>query len=178
MKQDTILRARSFATKAHEGQTRKYTGEPYIVHPIAVANIVSATMGEDREDMISAALLHDVVEDTSHTIADIDRVFGSEIAELVDALTDVSRLEDGNRAVRKNLDLIHISQASPDAKTIKLADLIDNSKTIIQYGGGFAPIFMSEKRKLLGVLMEGASPLFAQASLIVENYLLNHSRGE
>lgn len=174
MSRDIILDAWSFATKAHEGQTRRYTGEPYIVHPIAVANMVKDIMGIEREDMICAALLHDTVEDTDTTNADIAREFGAEIAELVNMLTDVSRPEDGNRAVRKNLDLIHLSTASPDAQTIKLADLIDNSRTIIQYGKGFTPIYMVEKRALLGVLMEGASILHAQASLIVENYLLNH----
>ncbi len=114
-------KAKEFAEKAHASidQKRKYTGEPYIVHPIEVAAIV-ATVTED-EAMIAAAYLHDTVEDTETTLEIIEMEFGSDIAALVEQLTDVSRLEDGNRAQRKALDLVHTSKASPRAKTIKLA---------------------------------------------------------
>ena len=115
-----------FAAKAHGDQVRKYTGEPYINHPIEVARLV-ASVTDDCET-ISAAFLHDVIEDTLVEFADIvDAGFGRSIAILVDEVTDVSKLSDGNRAYRKNLDLEHLAKASDRAKTIKLADLIDNS---------------------------------------------------
>ena len=86
-----------FANLAHKGQKRKYTGEDYIVHPISVARLVEKHGGS--LDQQAAALLHDVVEDTSHTLADINALFGHDIAELVRWLTDTSKPEDGNRAV-------------------------------------------------------------------------------
>ena len=66
-----LKKAIEFATKAHEGQVRKYTGEPYIVHPLEVAEIVKTV--EHTEEMLMAAVLHDTVEDTDTTIEDIDR---------------------------------------------------------------------------------------------------------
>ena len=153
-----------FATKAHGSidQRRKYTGEPYIVHPIAVAEIVRAV--PHSAEMIAAALLHDVVEDTPVTIAEIEAEFGPPVAELVGWLTDVSRPQDGNRRKRKHLDLLHTAKAPPAAKTIKLADLIDNTRTISKYDPSFWPVYRREKEALLAVLREGDPKLWAQAA--------------
>ena len=76
-----INRATEFATRAHEGQVRKGTKRPYIVHPVEVADIVS-TMTQD-EEIISAAVLHDTIEDTDVTYEDIKAEFGEKIAEIV-----------------------------------------------------------------------------------------------
>lgn len=92
---NVIERARIFASKAHEGQFRKYTGEPYVHRPESVANTVAAINTD--ETMVAAAWLHDVVEDAPFTIEDIRFEFGAEIAELVDELTDKTTLADGNR---------------------------------------------------------------------------------
>ncbi|NPA81260.1 MAG: bifunctional (p)ppGpp synthetase/guanosine-3',5'-bis(diphosphate) 3'-pyrophosphohydrolase [Epsilonproteobacteria bacterium] len=81
-----VKNALDFAKKAHEGQFRK-SGEPYIVHPILVASLVAAYGGDDV--MIISALLHDVVEDTDHTIEDIVSIFGEEIANIVAGLTKI-----------------------------------------------------------------------------------------
>ena len=157
-------RARAFATEAHGAidQRRKYTGEPYIVHPIAVAELVRSV--PHTPEMIAAALLHDVVEDTPVTIEQIRAAFGEEVAELVDWLTDVSKPGDGNRRVRKHLDLLHTAKAPPAAKTIKLADLIDNTRTISRYDPSFWPVYRREKRALLDVLREGDAKLWAMAA--------------
>ena len=108
-----VQRAIWFATQAHAGQTRKYTGEPYINHPVEVMQIVN-TVTDDPE-VLAAAILHDVVEDTPATITNIRIGFTPRVAELVSDLTDVSKPEDGNRAVRKELDRQHSAQASPEA---------------------------------------------------------------
>ena len=126
---DLVTRARNFATAAHAEQFRRYTNEPYINHCFAVVDMVAACV--DDPVMIAAAWCHDTVEDTETTIADIEREFGPAVAALVEQLTDVSRPEDGNRAVRKALDREHLAKASPEAKTIKLADLIDNTRSIV-----------------------------------------------
>src|SRR5438067_1506809 len=112
------IRARDVATCAHLGQTRKYTGDPYIVHPATVADLVRAVPHTD--EMIAAAWLHDVVEDTTTRIQTIYDMFGTVVGDLVRDLTDVSRLCDGNRSIRKGLDRDHTAQASADAQTIKL----------------------------------------------------------
>lgn len=168
-----IQDALKFATQAHNGQVRKYTGESYINHPISVAKLVEPY--DCDQVTISAALLHDVVEDTKFTLHDISKNFGINVAEIVRQLTDISKLSDGNRAIRKEIDRRHLSFASPTAKTIKLADLIDNSESIIEYGEKFAPVFMAEKKALLKVLTEGNSILFKKATLIVEKYFKNNS---
>lgn len=165
---DVVAKALVFAYKAHDGQVRKYTGEPYIVHPIAVAALVASIT--DNQDMIAAALLHDTVEDTDVTIEDIQREFGGYIASWVSDLTDVSKPEDGNRSVRKAIDHEHTSKALPPSKTIKLADLIDNSKSILERDPNFAVYYMKEKRALLEVLKEGDPTLYAMAKKIVDNY--------
>ncbi len=160
-----VLKARAFATAAHTGQVRKYTKEPYIVHPIEVMQIVM-TVKHD-EAMLAAALLHDVVEDTDYTIEDILREFGPDVASLVDDLTDVSRPEDGNRAHRKSLDRAHSAKASPRAQTVKLADLISNARDIVKHDQKFAKVFLDEKRQLLEVMTLGDSSLYAIAKSLV-----------
>lgn len=169
---DLVTKAREFATQAHAGQKRKYSGQPYIVHPIAVAELV-ATVTEDQE-VIAAALLHDTVEDTPVTIDEIEACFGPRVAALVSDLTDVSRKEDGNRAARRAIDRAHTALASPDAKTIKLCDLIDNTRTIVRDDPGFARIYMAEKRLMLEVLKEGHAGLHERASRIVADYYANN----
>ena len=158
-----IKNAKIFATAAHAavGQTRKYTGEPYIVHPIEVASIVASVGG--TEEMIAAALLHDVVEDTKVTNELITTMFGNDVGELVKWLTDVSRPVHGNRAFRKQMDREHIMHAPPAAKTIKLADLISNGTSIVQYDPNFAVTYLREKQLLLEVLKEGNPILWQEA---------------
>ena len=163
-----VKKAMHFAKKAHEGQLRKFTNEPYIVHPIAVAGIVYSVTS--NTDMLCAAVLHDVVEDTDCTIEQIEKSFGSTIASLVADLTDVSKPSDGNRKVRKHLDLLHNGQGSAQAKTIKLADLIDNTKSIVSFDPNFARKYMDEKQALLKVLKEGDSILLAIAQGLVDRY--------
>ena len=162
--------ARNFADQAHAGQVRKYTGAPYITHPIVVAGTI-ASITDDIE-MIAAAVLHDVVEDCEVSLPEIENRFGHRVSQFVSEVTDVSTLEDGNRAARKALDRQHLAQASAEGKTIKLADLIDNSPQIIQYDSKFAKVYLKENAALLKVLTEGDSRLFNKANDIVVEYQL------
>lgn len=169
-------KARDFAAAAHEkvGQKRKYTGEPYIVHPEEVAEIVASVGGD--EAMIAAAYLHDTVEDTEVTLDEILTEFGADVAELVEMLTDVSRPEDGNRATRKALDLAHTAKASPRAKTVKLADMISNAKDIGQHDPHFSRVYFVEKERLLAVLQEGHPTLYERAWELVREYKRTRKR--
>lgn len=161
-----IAHAATFAAKAHAAvaQVRKYTGEPYIVHPKAVAALVAEAGGD--EAMVAAAWLHDVVEDTEVSLATLRDLFGDDVANLVFWLTDVSRPEDGNRVVRKEKDRAHIAQAPARAKAVKLADLIDNTASIVAHDPHFATVYLREKAVLLDVLSDAAVSCPAAAILL------------
>ena len=156
--------AARYAISAHSriNQLRKYSGQPYDVHLQAVAKMVSAVT--EDEVTIAAAWLHDTVEDTPATFEDIEREFGPEVMALVKELTDISRPGDGNRATRKEIDRRHLAGASPRAKTVKLADLIDNCTDICRNDPNFGLVFLGEMESLLEVLPEGDSSLFAKAA--------------
>jgi guanosine-3',5'-bis(diphosphate) 3'-pyrophosphohydrolase len=156
-------RARTFAIAAHAavGQLRKYTHEPYWVHPAEVVSIVRSV--PHTEAMLAAAWLHDVVEDTGVTIETVRAEFGTEVADLVAWLTDVSRPEDGNRAHRKARDREHTAAAPAEAQTVKLADLISNTRSIMAHDPKFAVTYLEEKRALLAVMTRGDATLMAIA---------------
>jgi (p)ppGpp synthase/HD superfamily hydrolase len=161
---DIVRKAQVYAMAAHAavGQRRKYTDEPYIVHPAEVAKIVAGVPGA-TPDMVAAAWLHDVVEDTGCTYNDIHMGFGTDIATLVGWLTDVSKPEDGPRWYRKKLDREHTAAAPAEAQTIKLADLISNTKSIMAHDPKFAKVYLEEKRLLLDVMTRGDAGLMAEA---------------
>lgn len=167
-------RADEFAERAHSSisQVRKYTNDPYIVHPRAVAKIVASVLLSS--EIYAAALLHDVVEDTPVTLDEIRNEFGDYVAELVEMVTDVSRPEDGNRKTRKEIDRQHLAKASPEGKTIKLADLIDNSRNIVEHDPSFAKVYMKEKKELLTVLKDGNERLYKIAEDIVNKYYMDN----
>jgi hypothetical protein len=160
---DLVARARRYATSAHQriSHQRKYTKQPYEVHLKSVAALVASVT--DDAEAVAAAWLHDTVEDTPATIEDIREEFGERIASLVAELTDVSRPSDGNRAARKAIDRVHLGSASPRAKTVKLADLIDNCRDICRHDPRFARVFLAEMAELLDVLREGDQRLMARA---------------
>jgi len=107
--------------------------------------------------------LHDTVEDTEATHHQIEAAFGVNVADLVYQLTDISHPGDGNRAHRKAMDRAHLAEASSRAKTIKLADLIDNTRDICRHDEKFARVYVQEVAALLLVLKEGDTRLYSQA---------------
>ena len=171
---DIVRKAQQFAAKAHEGQKRKYTEEPYVYHPMRVAFWVATALGDP--EVTAAALLHDVVEDTAVTLDDIETQFGSRVAGLVEEVTDVSNQSDGNRRVRKAIDRDHLTQASPEGQSIKLADLIDNAESISQHDPGFAKVYMREKEELLEVLTRGNEDLYRHAEEMLTAYFDGEKR--
>lgn len=125
-----ILSAYQFAEKAHAGQTRS-SGEPYIIHPLAVADIL-LDLGMDT-DTICVGLLHDVVEDTEYTLDDIRKKFGQDVAILVDGVTKLNRIPifDKEQQQANNVRKILLAM-SHDIRVmiIKLADRIHNMRTL------------------------------------------------
>ena len=122
-----IERAYAVADQAHAGQLRK-SGEPYITHPLAVAEIL-ADIGLDEATII-AALLHDTVEDTEYSLADLKRDFGDEVAALVDGVTKLDKLTYGPNAEAETLRKMVVAM-SKDIRVlvIKLADRLHNART-------------------------------------------------
>lgn len=167
---NNLVKAIEFASQKHKNQKRKYTNEPYIVHPLEVMNIVKTV--PHSEEMLIAAVLHDTVEDTDTTFEEIEQLFGSIVKSLVKDLTDVSTPNQGNRKVRKEIDRNHTKNASKEAKTIKLADLISNSQSIIKHDKDFTEVYMNEKNLLLEILTEGDPILFQKAQQIIMDYYL------
>jgi (p)ppGpp synthase/HD superfamily hydrolase len=156
----------AFATESHGEQKRKYSGEPYVVHCIEVADMVWAATSNNAWRI--AAVLHDTVEDTQVKAEDIAAKFGDEVATLVLECSDVSRPEDGNRAARKAKDLAHTASASVGGKTIKLADLISNTRSIIDHDKNFSKVYLPEMAKVFAVLGEGNSELRSLAKEILD----------
>ncbi|MCM1308820.1 MAG: HD domain-containing protein [Butyrivibrio sp.] len=122
--------ALAFARTAHAGALRKGTDIPYITHPMETAEI-AAEMTDD-EDVVIAALLHDVVEDTKYTASDIEKRFGRRVAELVlEESEDKRRGESAASTwlVRKQETIAHLRHASREVKLIALADKLSNMRT-------------------------------------------------
>jgi (p)ppGpp synthase/HD superfamily hydrolase len=158
-----VGKARLFAVAAHSAvkQVRKYTGEAYWHHPEEVVGILQQYPATDA--MLAAAWLHDVVEDTGVTQDVIVAEFGTVIAGYVDWLTDKSTAEDGNRAVRKKKDADRLAQAPWEVQTIKYADLISNTKSIVEHDENFAKTYLKEKAYLLSVMYRGYDRLYERA---------------
>lgn len=152
-KVEMIERAFRFALKAHKG-VRRRSGEPYILHPIAVAKIVSREIGLGSTS-ICAALLHDVVEDTEYTVEDIEGQFGSKIARIVDGLTKISGGIFGDKASvqAENFRKLLLTM-SEDIRVvlIKMADRLHNMRTL----GSMAP---NKQYKIAGETLYIYAPL-------------------
>ena len=152
-KVDIIERAFRFAKEAHKG-VRRRSGEPYIIHPIAVAKIASQEIGLGSTS-ICAALLHDVVEDTEYTVEDIEQHFGRKIARIVEGLTKISGGIFGDKASvqAENFRKLLLTM-SEDIRVvlIKMADRLHNMRTL----GSMAP---NKQYKIAGETLYIYAPL-------------------
>ena len=152
-KVDIITKAFNFAKHAHKG-VRRLSGEPYIMHPLAVARIVSAEIGLGSTSICSA-LLHDVVEDTDYTVEDIENMFGPKIAQIVDGLTKISGgiFGDHASAQAENFKKLLLTM-SDDIRVIliKIADRLHNMRTL----GAQAP---NKRYKIAGETLYIYAPL-------------------
>ena len=132
---EVVQKAFDFANQAHKG-VRRRSGEPYILHPIAVAKIVVSNIGLGYKSIV-AALLHDVVEDTDYTVDDIRNLFGDKVASLVDGLTKIKTvLDNEDKAQQKSIQAENFKRIlltlNDDVRVvlIKLADRLHNCRTI------------------------------------------------
>ena len=136
-----VLRAADFAAQRHQGQRRKgRTKRPYIGHCMEVALMIADIAKSDDPTIISAAILHDVIEDTDTTREELSEAFGERVADFVSQVTDDKSLPKDER---KKLQVEHAPHLSPAAKLIKLADKISNVREI----GNDPPGDWSTKRR-------------------------------
>lgn len=150
--------AMQFARERHAGQKRKYTGAPYTDHLAEVAGIVAATFDKPGSGIalclaVCIAWLHDTLEDTySDKAAGMQELalrFGFPVADSVWWLSD---LEEGNRTTRKAASRARLANAPGWVQTIKVADMISNTSSIVLHDPAFAVVYLEEKRLLLDVL--------------------------
>lgn len=154
-----VNEAKYFAIGAHGEQKRRYTGEPYWTHLDDVVKILRANTYCSTV-MLQAAWLHDVVEDTAFTIFDINEFFGSHVCEYVNALTEPYR---HNRTARKAAYNEIIADSHPEVQTIKYADIISNTSSIVELDPDFAKIYLLEKQELLSMANKGCGILYEMA---------------
>lgn len=153
-------KAMMFAREVHKHQVRKYTGNPYIEHLAEVAAIAASVCRINIDITMAVAWLHDCIEDQGVTPRVIEDQFGLRIADAVGFLSD---METGNRAERKAASRKRLAGAMPWIQTIKVADLISNTKSIVQHDPKFAVTYLEEKRLLLDVLIHADPGLLAIA---------------
>ena len=146
--------AMKFAREAHKAQRRKYTNNPYIDHLAEVAGIVATVTNQQREVaqeiMVAVAWLHDCVEDQGITAHQLLAIAMPEA--VVTGVMLLSDLEQGNRAERKAASRARLAKAPGWVQTIKCADLISNTSSIVEHDPKFAVVYLEEKRLLLDVL--------------------------
>ena len=163
-----FFNAIKLAIQSHAGQKRKYTGVPYIYHLLDVAQILIENELNDT-DLLTAAVLHDIIEDTEQTKESLSAKFNKNVVELVLEVTNVSKLSDGNRHTRKEIDRKHLINASISGKQIKLADICSNISGLSSLDPSFSKIYIPEKKKLIEDLKEGSLILYKKASLLIQN---------
>lgn len=152
------VRAIRFAEQAHEGQYRKYTGEPYVNHCLDVMMRLCELYSKHGlvcpDYMLAAAALHDTVEDTEVSFQQLTEMFGEDITGLVFWLTDNEPKTWGNRATRKRLAAERISNAPFAAKVIKWCDIASNTNSIVENDPKFAAVYVPEKCRILELIGE------------------------
>ena len=161
-----------FVANAHRNQLRKYSNEPYYLHCIEVAKILedsSISKSKEFQNIKFAAYMHDILEDTSTTEHDI-RSFLKEllldtkdinsIIKMIRGVTKISKREDGNREMRHKIDTKHLASQDFNTKTIKLADILSNTKDIAEKDVEFAKIYLKEKLNVLDSIKQSCPILW------------------
>jgi (p)ppGpp synthase/HD superfamily hydrolase len=129
---ERLRAALRLAERAHRGQRRKGGETPYVLHPAAVAALLVAAGA--HEDLVCAGLLHDVVEDSDVTVAELEEQFGAEVARLVDAVTERKEHPDGRPIpweTRRADTISHLEHADDDVRALKAADLAINLGDVV-----------------------------------------------
>lgn len=177
--EDKLRLITEFGDQAHGEQLRKYSPDRYMVHPVRVMEMLKEYT--TRLDILAAALLHDVIEDTP---VNKDEIFefltglmsygmAQRTVKLVEELTDVYVKEDYphlNRDQRKAKENMRMQKTSAEAQSIKYADIIDNTTDIVQHDPHFAKRYLREARELLRLINKGEKQLYKKAKEVTGYY--------
>lgn len=180
MQADVLLAVQAFADHAHGEQRRRYSGERYITHPVRVMETCSVYT--TSTDVLCAALLHDVLEDTPVPASAIHdflcKILPEEnvikILQLVVELTDIythANYPALNRRTRKKHEVARLARVSADAQMIKCADIIDNATNIFIHDPDFAHVYLQEGKTLLAKMNKGPAVLYVRAVKTVADCL-------
>jgi guanosine-3',5'-bis(diphosphate) 3'-pyrophosphohydrolase len=176
-----IEQVKEFAIAAHGKQKRKYSGERYFAHVLRVMN--TCYLHWNTLPILAAALLHDVLEDTKVTENEMREFLHSIMVpddaehtlSIVIELTDVytkKQFPELDRRERKLEERERLISVSPEAQTIKYADIIDNSMNVVEHDPGFARVFLKEYRDLLREMNKGEQVLYREAVKTVVDCLV------
>ena len=159
---NTVEKAVYMATKYHHGQKRKYTGVDYVTHPFAVKDIILNHFGPKvKKEILVAAILHDMLEDTEYTESQMLVDFGQEVTDIVKAVTNDKSI--GNRKERKlSEEILFATIPHPIrewAYVVRLADIYHNTPSILLYDKNFWKVYKIEKENLLRVIRENKPDL-------------------
>lgn len=149
-----ILAAREFAANKHEGQVRRWTLEPYVEHCYRVGGMVAKLTSDD--EVVAAALVHDVLEDTDTHPAEIELLLGKRVARIATALRNEytsKRYPHLNRHERKSREALRLSQESRDVRLIKLCDRLDNLRNLHEMEDHeFRDTYIAETHHLIAMI--------------------------
>lgn len=180
MNSKLVLEAVKFATEAHKDQFRKWQSgpkgpEPYIRHPIRVE--MEVRKYTDDDEVLAAAILHDVVEDCNVELSDVAHLFGINVSILVWELTNPSKqFPKLKRNERKKIDRDHIAKASADAQIIKACDRIDNLKSMKDAPFNFVSLYLHESLLLSDVLTKIPESLLSELSQTIKSIGVKYER--
>lgn len=170
-----VERAYRIAERAHRGQ-RRDEGSPFIEHPLRVALIVAEELGRPEADLICAALLHDVVEDTPVTLAEVQETCGDSVAHWVELLTKEMVADPEEKRLATRLYLRRIAEDSPEVLLLKLADRLDNLRSV-----GVLPDPDKQRKYLLEtywqylpIAQRGGVFFYEQYKALVAGYIRRH----
>jgi guanosine-3',5'-bis(diphosphate) 3'-pyrophosphohydrolase len=172
MKAETLQAIIKFADQAHGNQLRKYTGERYIVHPIRVMQTCQQYSHDPA--LLAGALLHDVLEDTpvskdeikEFLLRHLDEVQTRRAMQYIEELTDIfvrKNYPRMNRRQRKEKEASRLAHVSPEAQTIKYADIMDNATDIVLHDREFGYVYLREAEMILDKMKHGHRILFERA---------------
>ncbi len=157
-----VQRAYHLAVRAHDGQFRDGSGQPYIIHPLQVALILAEEMGHTDSCVLCVALLHDVIEDSDIPLAEVQRACGAQVTEAVRLLT--KPLPTESKATRDEQYYQRLAAASPIARTVKCADRLDNLRSMRYLDDGERLLrYVEETRRYILPLAERADPFLYHA---------------
>lgn len=151
-----LLAAWTLSERLHRGQTRKYSGQPYVTHPYAVCRLLRRFRAPQH--VLMASLLHDALEDLDVSLLELERRFSFRVALLVMECSRITTPADGTRAQRLSIELARIRTVSPEAQSILLADVCHNSCSIVRRDRRFAAVYIPEKQQEVDAITTPSIP--------------------